>query len=165
MKTGDHKVEIEGGYLFEKGTWHFRSAFLPEPRIWGPAIVIIAAIVWYGANHALDWYWIVVPSLIIFFVGTSVIWRFTIEPQNGVVREQALLFARRVVKEQLMSFADFKYIFVDRKGPEGEEFRIFLQHCSGRKMLVKCESTPRGAEELAWRISCDTGIKMKGERD
>ena len=164
MKTRTNTGGIESAHFFEKGSWRWQSMFWPEPKIFLPAIVIIAAFVWWGVHRSLAWYWIVFPSLLVFLLGSSVSWRFTIEPTNGAVREQAFLYGHRLLKERLMPFADFDLVFVDSKGREMQEFRVLLQHKSGRKMLVSCfNGARRGAEEVAWRISCDTGIRMKGE--
>ena|SRR5258708_5954300 len=164
MKHGAQTIVNHGGYLYEDGRYRCHGMVWPEARIFLPALFAIAAIIWWGSSQALSWYWIAFPALVMFLIGASVSWRFIIEPANGVVRRQAFLYAHRLLKEQLMPFTDFKCVFVDRNGPEGQEFRVLLEHISGRKMIVKfCGPEPRGAEELAWRISCDTGIRLKDQ--
>jgi hypothetical protein len=165
MNSSVNKLPLESGYRYENGGYRCYSGFQPDRRVMLPALFLIAVIIWWGIHRALDWYWIAAPGLILFVVGCCVSWRFTIEPQNGVVREQAFLYGHRLLKERLIPSTDFKHIFVnDVGGDEGQNFGVFLQHKSGRLMAVKgCGPTPRSAEELAWRISCDTGIKLKGE--
>jgi hypothetical protein len=165
MKHQAPTFPIEAGYSYENGGYRCRSTFRPDLRILLPALIVIAAIVWWGVSRASDWYWIVIPSLVVFALGACVSWRFTIEPANGVVREQAFLYGRRILRERLIPFTEFKFVLIhDAGGDEGQNFGVFLQHNSGRRLLVKgCGPTPRPAEELAWRISCDTGIKLKGD--
>ena len=166
MNRQEKAIAISGGYVCEGGEYQFRTSLTPEPKLFLLAIAIIAVVIWFCVQRGVGSFWIVLLCLGIFIVGLTVQNRFTVEPMRKIIRKQTLLLGRRLIKEQPVSLSEFDQVLVEQDNASGEEspvFRVSLRHISGRKLFLKYFHTPRPAEELAWRVSCDTGILLKGE--
>ena len=138
----------------------------PDLRFFLPAVFALVVAIGFSFHFGESWYWVVAICLPLVLTGFAVVWWPVIEPVNGIVRERALLFGRRVLAERIMPLTDFTEIFFEwRNADAGEsDFRLGLRHKTSRKLWVAGSwATQRSVEEIAWQISCDTGIKQKGE--
>jgi hypothetical protein len=138
----------------------------PEGRTFWPALVGGIAFVWACVHFAVDWYWCAVGILVFFGVAATLSRQATIDYARGKVYEQWRLFGRRVVKTREFPFSDFVAI-VYRFCPSesGDTTSVGLRLRSGRRIWIRSFGTGgtrrgRGAEEFAWRLSCDTDIKI-----
>jgi hypothetical protein len=130
-----------------------------------PAIIAIALTIGVMVHLQIAWYWIAVPSVLLFFAGLSVCWWPVIEIQNRLVRERALLFKRKLLAEQTTSFTEFEEIFCELRVDDGsKEYWVGLRRRPKGILWVKeCGSERRYAEEFAWQLHCETGIHLTGE--
>ena len=113
----------------------------------------------------IGWYWIAPPCVLLFFAGLSVCWWPVIEVQNRLVRERALLFKRKFLAERVTPFTELEEIFCQLNENDGsKEYWVGLRRRPKGILWVKdCGCQRRYAEELAWKISCETGIHLSGE--
>jgi len=138
-----------------------------EHRIFWPAFLIMAAVIGISVYFGIDWYWVVIMCLPFLLVGIAVQWFPVIEPANGIVRERALfLFGPKVLAERITPLNDFTEIFyIWTPGDSSQsDYRLGPRHKTGRKLWIDgCWTIPRSVEETAWQISCDTGIRLRGD--
>jgi len=146
---------------------NYKCAVRLEHRIFWPALFTIAAVIGISMHVGINWYWVVVICLPFLLAGVAVLWWPVIEPANGVVRERVLLFGQKVLAERITPFNEFVEIFYEWGEGSGNglgNYCLGLRHKSGRKFWVEGSwAIPRTVEETAWQISCDTGIRLKGE--
>ena len=145
------------------------STVAPDRRIALPALVVGILTVYAMVNFAFGWYWIVLIILATVAAINAVHWRAFIEPANGVVREEARLFGRRLIAKRCLPLRDFVAIVFQLRGSDDQEWWVGIRHRSGRKIWIKsCGANDtalrppgRFAEEYAWRLSCDTGLEIE----
>jgi hypothetical protein len=137
----------------------------PELRALVPATIAMALTIGVMTYLQISWYWIVPPCVLLFFAGLSVCWWPVIEVQNRQVRERALLFKRKFLAERITHFTEFKEIFCQLNKNDGfQEYWVGLRRRPKGILWVKeCGCERRYAEEFAWKISCETGIHLRGE--
>jgi len=134
-----------------------------EKKISLPVQLFVGIVVCVGLYYAIAWYWLVAVCLPLEVVSLAVLWWPVIEPANGVVRERALLFGKKSLRERLTPLTEFTEIFYEYGPSDGGDtnYRLGLRHKTGRKFWVEERWTIRRAvEEAAWEISCKTGIKL-----
>ncbi|MEI8288992.1 MAG: hypothetical protein WCH99_05920 [Verrucomicrobiota bacterium] len=163
MKTNFQPVQLETNP--KSGLVAYECFPRPEWRALFPAIIAIALTAGIMAHLQIDWYWIVLPCVLLFFAGLSVCWWPVIEIQNRLVRERALLFKRKFLIERKMPFDEFEEIFCQLNENEGSrEYWVGLRRRPKGILWVKdCGSQRRSAEEFGWQLHCETGIHLKGE--
>ena len=137
----------------------------PEWRIFVPTLVVIVTATWALVHFDVRWYWITLADVVLFLTGLSVSWWAVIEVGNGLVRERAMFFRRKILTERVTPFAEFKELFcrLDTDETMPTKYWVGLRHPKRGAILVKdCGKDPSAAEELAWKISHETGIPLKG---
>ena len=151
----DHQTVGRG---VDYGPWLERWIVLPSLAALYPLTHLLRS------SHA-EWYWYVPAFAVPLLMGFAISWRGFLDVQNGKVVENARLFGKRVVKTRILPITDFKGITFERRGSEPDEWWVGLRHKSGRKIWLRgCGAELRYAEEFAWRLSCDTGLKMEEVR-
>lgn len=145
----------------------YTSAPYAEPRVAWPVCVLafvgVCASIYFEAN----WYWYVLIVVFILASVGAIHWRAVIEPTEGVVREEAWLWKRRLITKRRHLIKDFEAIIFDCFADEAE-WGVGIRHRSGRKLWIKyCGSAGgqrppgRAAEAFAWQLSCDTGLEIE----
>jgi hypothetical protein len=129
-------------------------------------LLLDGVVVGAGLYYSAAWYWWAIPCLLISLASIAVLWWPVVEPTNGVVRERALLFGKKLLAERVTPLSEFIHVFyMHADNGEGDtKFRIGLRHKTGRTVWVEgCWNSQRAVEETAWEISCNTGIQLKDQ--
>ncbi|MCU0782780.1 MAG: hypothetical protein MUF81_01780 [Verrucomicrobia bacterium] len=138
-----------------------------EKKTFWPSLLVVVGVFGFGLYFSAVWYWLVILCLPFLMAGVAVLWWPVIEPVNGILRERALVFGRILLAERITPLNECVEIFYEwgvGSGDRSGDFCLFLRHKTGRKYRVMGSwSIRRSVEETAWQISCDTGIKLKGE--
>jgi hypothetical protein len=141
---------------------------MPEPHNWLFWLALCISATVFGLSYYygnLPWYWTVAICVPILFIGCSITCRRIILPQENSVEERELLFDRFLISKRIKPLADFVQVFCELMYADDNNFWVGLKHKTGRVLWVKrCGCERRFAEELAWRIHCDTGVGLKGEQ-
>ena len=140
--------------------WH------SEPWLVLPSLTLGIALVVFLAATGHDWYLIVPAFMFLLVIGGSIGWRGRVDISNREVVEQARLFDRWVLRTRTTPLDDFKSITFEYRGTEADEkWWVGLRLKSGRRIWLRgCGTELRYAEEFAWRLSCDTNLKMEEVR-
>jgi hypothetical protein len=145
------------------------SEVYPESWIFRTALVLGGVVIWLCFKFAPEWYWCALTIVVTVAIAGSVGWRAFVEPGTGVVREEARLFGRKLIAERRQCLKDFEAIVFRCSGGESDEWLVGIRHRSGRRIWLKnCGANDpalrppgRFAEEFAWRLHCDTGLKIE----
>lgn len=113
------------------------------------------------------WGWWVAGLAVCLVLAGMVTRRAMVDYSRRNVREETLLFGRTVLRFQDFPIGDFCGIVYERRRSETEDQTfVGLEHRCGRRFWLRRFSNGgmprgRGAEEFAWRLSCDTGIEIR----
>ena len=120
-------------------------------------------------HFTVAWYWCLLGVVAHLLLVGSVSRRFIIDLDARVVHERVLLLVRRVLKSRKFPLSEFNAIIYRyiQNTDESDQVVVGLRHCSGRRLWLRSFAAAgdgrrcsRGAEEFAWRLSCDTGIEI-----
>jgi len=138
----------------------------PKPRTFYPGLIGGVAFVWACIHFAVDWYWCALGIGFFFVILAALSKQATIDYAQRKVYERTRLFGHRVVKAVEFPFSGFEAIVYRlRPNDDTPTTAVGLRHRSGRCIWIRGFSSAgarrgRGAEEFAWRLSCDTGIEI-----
>jgi hypothetical protein len=155
MKTNEQPIRI------------YNCVVRLEKKVFWPSFSMALIIIGVGLYFSIALYWLGILCFPILLAGIAILWWPVIEPTNGILRERALLFGHKNLKEKTTPLNEFVEIFYERfNGDVGDSnFRLGLLHKTGRKIWVGGNwAIQRSVEETAWQISCDTGIKIRDEK-
>lgn len=143
------------------------SDVYPDPRAVWLAVFAGLGVVFGCARLHLGWGWWMGGLVICLVLAGVVTRRAVVDYSRGSVREESLLFGRRLLSLREFPFGDFSAIVYERRRNETEDLTfVGLEHRLGRRFWLRGFSNGgvsrgRGAEEFAWRLSCDTGIEIR----
>ena len=138
----------------------------PERRIFWPAAICGVAFIAACIHFAAGWYWCTLGAVSFVILAVMLSRRATIDYTQRAVREHSRLFDRWIVWSWDFPFSDFEAIVYEPSTiSEDEMTSVGLRHRSGRCISIRDFGSSgiarsRGAEEFAWRLSCDTGIEI-----
>jgi hypothetical protein len=135
-----------------------------EKKVFLPLILFAGALFCVGWYYSVTWYGLVILCVPLVFASIAVLWWPVIEPANGVLRERALLFGYKQLKEKFTPLNEFVEVFYKYTPSSGRDtdYSLGLLHKTGRKVWIGgCWNTRRAVEVKAWEISCKTNIPLK----
>jgi len=146
----------------------YTSAPYAEPKLVKPVFLLALIGVGVSIYFEVSWYWYALMGFLVLASVSAVHWRAVVEPAQGIVREEAWLWSRKLVRERRLLIKDFEAIVFKCFGTDDEEWGVGIRHQSGRKIWIKyCGSAGgdrppgRAAEAFAWQLSCDTGLEIE----
>jgi hypothetical protein len=137
-----------------------------EARTFWPALVAGVAFIWACLHYGVDWYWCAGGIFAFFLAAACLSKQATIDYSQRTVRECMSLFGRRVIQTSEFPFSAVDAIvYRQYSGEDQEVTSVGLRLRSGRRIRIRNFSTggsqrSRAAEEFAWRISCDSDIRI-----
>jgi len=138
----------------------------PEVRTFWLALIGGVAFVWACLHFALTWYWCVAGIVVFFGAAAALSKQATLDCGQRKVYEYSRLFGKRVVRTREFPFSDIEAIVYRYcQSESGDTTSVGLRFRSGRRIWLRSFGTGgtrrgRGAEEFAWRLSCDTDIEI-----
>jgi len=135
-----------------------------EPWVFWPAIIALGLVFRILFSNGASWYWFIPAMGLPLTAAFTLMRRGFVDIKGKRVVEDTRVFGKILLRKRVMNKEEFSGITFERAG-DPEEWRVGLHHKSGRKIwLRECGSELRHAEEFAWRLSFDTGIKMEEVR-